>query len=80
MPTLSSFLQCLFTRTSSSSCTLNNLSSTVRALLIIPTMIHETKASDPVLQTVMHFHYTKWPKVYTDKRIQPFFQPQALLS
>ena len=36
-------------------------------------MIREVTASDPVLQKVMRFHRTKWPKVCTDKRIKPFF-------
>ena len=54
--------------------------STVRALPVTSTMIREATASDPVLQIVKRFHRTKWPKVCTDKRIQPFFQRRASLS
>ena len=48
--------------------------STRRALPVTSIMISEATSFDPVLQKVMCFHRTKWPKACTDKRIQPFFR------
>ena len=51
----------------------------ISTVTIISIMILETTIPDLVPQTVMRFHHTKWPKIYTDKRTEPFFLRQASL-
>lgn len=48
------------------------LTATVRTLAVLSKMIQESTASDPLLQKVIHYRRTKWPRTGPDKDIQPF--------
>ena len=56
------------------------LTATVRELPVTSHMIKEATASDPLLQEVISYHHTRWPTVYPNKQLLPFYQRKSSLS
>ena len=56
------------------------LTATVRELPVTSHMIKEPTASDPLLQEVISYYRTRWPTVFPNKQLLPFFQRKSSLS